>query len=61
MTKISDPERLELMGSVHRLLLHKTTMLEGLSLRVTGMENLAQNLSNLVRQVLTLQDKFVDC
>ena len=48
MAKVLSPERLELMQSVHELLLHKSTLLEGLVLRVAGMENVAQNLINLV-------------
>ncbi|KAI4168899.1 MAG: hypothetical protein LQ343_006054 [Gyalolechia ehrenbergii] len=42
-------ERLDLMRSVHELLLHKATSFEGLVLRVAGMESLTQNLINLVR------------
>ena len=38
------------MESVHDLLLHKSSLLEGLVLRVAGMENLTQNLINLVRK-----------
>ena len=48
MTNVSYPERLEIMRSVHELLLHKCTLLEGLVLRVSSMENLTQNLINLV-------------
>ena len=52
MADVSPPERLELMRSVHELLLHKTSLLEGLVLRVSGMESLTQNLTNLVRSSL---------
>lgn len=52
MGKVSSPERLELMRSVHELLLHKSSLLEGLALRIAGMESLAQNLINLVRKTL---------
>ncbi len=45
----SSPEKLRLMQSVHDLLLHKSSLLEGLVLRVAGMESLIQNLINLVR------------
>ncbi len=36
------------MRSVQELLLHKSSLLEGLVLRVAGMEKLVQNLINLV-------------
>ena len=48
MTKVSRLDRLEIMRSVHELLLHKYTLLEGLVLRVSGMEKRTQNLINLV-------------
>ena len=48
IARVSCPERLEIMHSVHELLLHKTSLLEGLVLRVAGMESLAQNLITLV-------------
>lgn len=54
VTRFSDPvapQRLELMNSVQELLLHKVTLLEGLVLRVAGMESRAQNLINLVREM----------
>ena len=53
MTNVSCPERLEIMRSVHDLLLHKCTLLEGLVLRVSGMENLTRNLINLVLKAAT--------
>ncbi len=59
MAKISSPEKLNLMQSVHDLLLHKSTLLEGLVLRVAGMESLIQNLINLVRNSLRLLDLMI--
>ncbi|KAL9591845.1 MAG: hypothetical protein Q9179_007314 [Wetmoreana sp. 5 TL-2023] len=56
MRKITCPERLELMESVHELLLHKCTSLEGLVLRVAGMENLVQNLINLAFNIVNQRD-----
>ena len=53
MAKVSSPQRLELIHSFHDLLLHKSSLLEGLMLRVAGMESLAQNLINLFRKGLT--------
>lgn len=50
MSKVSCPERLELMDTVHELLLHKITLLEGLVFRAESMESMAQNLINLVRK-----------
>ena len=50
MSNVSCPERRDVMRSVHELLLHKTTLLEGLVLRVAGMESLVQNLINLVHK-----------
>ncbi|KAL8697035.1 MAG: hypothetical protein Q9224_002499, partial [Gallowayella concinna] len=47
MSSVSDPERLAVMGAVHTLLLHKQTLVEGLVLRVDGMESRVQSLINL--------------
>ena len=50
MANVSSPERLKVMRSVEELLLHKSSLLDGLVLRVTGMEDLVHNLINLVRR-----------
>lgn len=54
MKDVTCTERLFLMRSVHELLLHKATSLEGLVLRVAGMDSLTQNLINLVRRLCAL-------
>ena len=58
MTNVSCPERLDIIRSVQELLLHKCTLLEGLVLRVSGMEKRAQNLINLVIRLTTVTSHF---
>lgn len=44
------------MRSVHELLLHKSSLLEGLVLRVAGMESRTQNLINLAFNTVNQRD-----